>query len=176
VRKITATTPDGTAWTVRVVWQPRWKALARRFGGWRRKRRDSSSLLDGVDVPTGGGGGGHHGGGGVLDSLFDDIVIAIVVIIGLVVAGALFWWVLLPLLLLALDAIVVVVLLALAIPARVLLRRPWTVEAVRRAAGGGEWFATEVVGWREALRTRDEIADKIRLGYPAPVVGSLQRR
>jgi hypothetical protein len=27
-------------------------------------------------------------------------------------------------------------------------------------------FATDVVGWREALRTRDGIVDKIRLGYP----------
>jgi hypothetical protein len=174
VRAITATTPDGVAWTVRVIWQPRWRPLARRFGGWRRRRKgvDLSGPLDGVDVPTGGGG---SGGGGVFDSLFDDLAIAILVIIGLVVAGALFWWLILPLLLLAVDILVVVVLFALAIPARVLFRRPWTVEAVTKSGSDADRFVTDVVGWRPALRTRDDIVDKIKLGYPTPVLPELRR-
>src|SRR5256885_987946 len=59
VRTATVPAPAGRTWRVRVVWQPRWRALARRYGGWRRKRRggDLSDLAMG-------GGGGHSGGGG----------------------------------------------------------------------------------------------------------------
>ncbi|MGC9667839.1 hypothetical protein ACNTMW_14950 [Planosporangium sp. 12N6] len=174
MRTITTSSPDGTEWKVRVVWQPRWRALARRFGGWRRNRRKGGVDIGGLDVPTGGGGGG---GDGFLGGLADDILVAIAVIVFLIVVGALFWWVLLPLLLLVVDLVVVILLLAVAIPARVLFRRPWTVEAARSVPDGGEeYFATEVVGWRHALGTRDEIAEKLRMGYPAPVTGALARR
>jgi hypothetical protein len=155
MRTVTATAPDGGTWDVRVVWQPRWRALARRFGGWRRKRRKG----DGPDVD-----------GGVLEifSVGDDIVAALIAIVGLIVFGLLFWFLLLPLALLVVDIVVVLILLALAIPARILLRRPWTVEAVRRTQGEAEKrVSAQVVGWRNALRTRDEIADKLRAGFPA---------
>lgn len=192
------TAPNGTDWTVRVVWEPRWRALARRFGGWRRKRREKREfdLPDGVDavgeitsaagrspgprgggsgdgVGTGGGGGGGGigggGGGGGLGNL--DFGEATLVIVGLllafILAAVLFWWLLLPLLLLLLDIVVVVILLLVAIVARVLFRRPWTVEA-RSAAG--ESVTAEVVGWRAALRRRDELADELRRGMrPAAV-------
>jgi hypothetical protein len=173
MRTVTATAPTGVGWAVRVVWLPRWRPLARRFGGWRRKHRGPDvDLTPGLDVPSGGG-----GGGGFLDGLADDLAVAVVVIVGLLLFGLLAWWVLIPLLLLAVDAIVVVLLFVVAILTRVLLRRPWTVEATTPAAGGGEdRFATEVVGWREALRSRDEIAGKLRAGYPAPVVGTLHHR
>lgn len=160
VRTITATTPDGTPWRVRVIWQPRWRALARRFGGWRRKRRrrDNSGGLDGMDVPTSGGGGS------------DDWAVAILVIVGLIVVGGAFWWLLLPLLLVLIDAIVIMVLLAGGIATRVLLRRPWTVEATNSAVESDDpRFTTDVVGWREALRVRDEIAANIERGHPQPV-------
>ncbi len=117
----------------------------------------------------GGHSGGFHagggGGGGWFDSLGDDVVVGIVVIAGLILFAGLFWWVLLPLLLLVLDAIVVACLLAVAIPARVLLRRPWTVEA--RCDRTGERYRIDVVGWRAALRTRDRIAGQLRDGQPA---------
>jgi hypothetical protein len=173
---VNAVAPDGVAWAVRVVWRPRWRPLARRFGGWRRKRRHGDvDLTSGLDLPSGGGRGG--GGGGFFDGLADDLLVGIVVIVGLVVFGLLAWWLLIPLLLLAVDAVVVLLLLAAAIPARVLLRRPWTVEAATSVAGGGQnWFAAEVVGWRQALRVRNDIAEQLRAGRPAPVVGTLQRR
>ena len=79
-----------------------------------------------------------------------------------VVAAALFWWVLLPLLLVIFDFVVVLILLLVSIVGRALFRRPWTVEAT--AAGNGEHFTAEVVGWRAALRRRDEIAELLRRG------------
>ncbi|GIH16410.1 hypothetical protein [Rugosimonospora africana] len=236
MRTVTVSTPDATVWRVRVAWQPRWRPLARRFGGWRRKRRrdrfdpgdldelgnlddggsgghhagggagpgaghggggtgggHSGGSGDGSGGGTGGGSGGGHGGGsgggaggghgggsgggfhlggggggggGWFDNLGDDILVGIVVIVGLVLFAGVFWWVLLPLLLVVLDAVVVACLLAVAIPARVLLRRPWTVEA--RCDRTGERYRTDVVGWRAALRTRDRIAGELRDGRPAP--------
>jgi hypothetical protein len=130
---------------------PRWRALARRFGGWRRRRRgdDWGAGLDqfsGVGLP-------------------DDFVAAIVMIIAAILFALLFWFLLLPLLLLMVDLVVVIILLALAIPARMLLRRPWTVEAVTAGPDGAERrFTTETVGWRRALQARDEIVKKLRGG------------
>jgi hypothetical protein len=151
--------PEGTAWSVRVVWAPRWRALARRFGGWRAKRSGSSgdvvdgALQAGGDIPTSGGGGG-------LD-LGDEIAAIVVILVAFVLGVALFWWVLLPLLLVLLDVVVVMVLLVVSIVARVLFRRPWTVEVT---APGRDRLTTRVVGWRAALRHRDEIADSLRRG------------
>ncbi len=159
------TAPDDTRWTVRVVWEPRWRALARRFGGWRRKRKrrdgDSGDLVDGAvqigDAATSGSGRGRAGG----FDLGEAIIVVVVVFLAVIAAAALFWWVLFPLLLIAVDLMIVLVLLVVALVGRVLFRRPWTVEAT---AGDGERVVAEVVGWRAALRRRDEIAESLRLG------------
>jgi hypothetical protein len=144
--------PDGTQWTVRVVWVPRWRALARRFGGWRHKRKRK-----GVDVDPG------DAASGVLDigSAGDEILVVVVIFIGVILAAVLFWWVLLPLLLVVLDLLIVLILLAVGVVARVLFRRPWTVEAT---AEGAETIQDGVVGWRAALRRRDELAEQLRAG------------
>jgi hypothetical protein len=153
VRTIVATTPAGTQWRVRVVWQPRWQALTRRFAAWRRK----------------GGGGGDWDGAAALDAA-DNLLVGLAMMVGIILFGLLFWFLLLPLLLLVVDLLVVLVLLALAIPARVLLRRPWTIEAVAAAPNGRERrLVTQTVGWRKALAMRDEIIRKIREGHPDPV-------
>lgn len=131
-----------------MVWEPRWHALARRYGGWRQDKKRRKD--DGIDVPD-------------LDGLgaIDDFWVGVAVIIGLIVFGLLFWWLLLPLLLLVLDVVAVGVLLVVGVLGRVLFRRPWKVQAT----GGAD--AAEVtawvVGWRAALRTRDEMADRLRL-------------
>jgi hypothetical protein len=168
--------PSGAEWTVRLVWQPRWRSLWRRFRAWRRHRK---SDLDVVDVPLGGGGGDGGGGGGLpggrghggfLDSVGDDFWIVVAV-----VAVALFavfaWWVLVPVLLLFLDAVVVAVLLVAAVPLRVLFRRPWTVAASLDGEQAPAGFAVQVVGWRAARAARDEIADRIRAGLPPAPTG-----
>src|SRR5262249_8622723 len=154
----------GSDWRIRVVWRPRWAALAGRIGVWRRNRRNRRRGDADLGVIS-----------GMLDTVGDKLLLDILAMLGVVVGGLLFWWLLLPLLLIAVDAVVVAVLLALAIPARVLFRQPWTVEAATGSGAGEEWFATQVVGWREALRTRDEIAGRLRTGDPAPVVGALRR-
>jgi hypothetical protein len=173
VNTVEVTGPDGAVWQVRVAWMPRWRALARRFGGWRRARRDpvrpparrsgggDGDLSGLANVDT----GGHGGGWG---DLGDDILIAILVIIGMIVFGLLFWWVLLPLTLLVVDGVVVVALAVVAIPARILFRRPWTVEAVCR----DERVELPVVGWRRATDVRDELAARIARGdRTLPLVG-----
>jgi hypothetical protein len=169
VRTISVTALEGIAWNVRVVWVPRWRALARRFGGWRAKRTGrSDEVVDGVlqvgsDIPTSGRGG--DGGSG----LGDDIAGIVIVLVAFVLGVALFWWVLLPVLLVMLDVVAVLVLLAVSIIARVLFRRPWTVEAT---APGHDRLTTHVVGWRAALRRRDEIADSLRRGLRPEAVPS----
>lgn len=173
VRTVRGVGADGGTWTVRVVWQPRWRALARRFGGWRRRRREDGLDLGGADVPT--TGGGHHGGAGP-DGLADDILAAIAVIVAMIVVGLLFWWVLLPLLLLAVDALVVIVLLAVAIPARVLLGRPWTVAAVTHNGNGRRQLVEiPIVGWRNALQARDRLAEQLRQGLHPDALAYLHR-
>src|SRR5689334_5283499 len=78
VRTVIVEGPGGDTWQVRVAWEPRWRALARRFGGWRRSRTKGDSGLGdlNVDLPSG---GGHHGGG--WGDLGDDIFVGIAVIV-----------------------------------------------------------------------------------------------
>lgn len=139
----------------------------RRFGAWRRKRKGEAS--SGNDLS----GCGDLAGCGSGDGDLAAIVLGIVLfILGVLV----FWFILLPLLLLIVDILVVVLLLLIAIPARVLFRRPWTVEAAYDDGQTEQIFSTDVVGWRRALETRDDIAAKLRQGYPAPIVGTLRTR
>ncbi|HEX5597250.1 MAG TPA: hypothetical protein VFX61_14725 [Micromonosporaceae bacterium] len=176
MKAVVVTAPDKTRWTVRVAWEPRWRSLARRFGGWRRKPKDRSNnvgdAVDGAaqvgDAATSGRGGG--GGGGF--DLGDAVFVIVVLFFAVIAAAVLFWWVLLPLLLIVIDIAVVLVLLAVAIAGRVLFRRPWTVEAT---AGSGERIRAEVVGWRAALRRRDEIAELLRRGQ-RPAADAVRRR
>jgi Zn-dependent protease with chaperone function len=148
---VAAVSPAGVEWSVRVVWEPRWRALARRFGGWRRRRKDAGGSGGGWDLPFPDVNG--------LDG--DGCLVAIGVVLAIIVFGLLFWWLLLPLLLLFLDLVAVVLLLVIGIVARVLFRRPWIVQAT---AITGETVTVNVVGWRRALRRRDELAEQLRHG------------
>ncbi|MDY7088672.1 MAG: hypothetical protein SYR96_26645 [Actinomycetota bacterium] len=167
MRTVEVTTPSGQRWGVRVVWEPRWRVMARRFGGWRAKRRHDDVgpgdvLSGGADVSSNVG----SSGGGGSSGLSDELAVIAVVLFALVAVGVLFWWVLLPLLLIILDGLIVLALLLVSVAARVLFRRPWIVRAT---SGRGEVTEVEVVGWRAALRRRDEIAESLRTGLkPAP--------
>jgi hypothetical protein len=171
MRTVVVTAPEGTRWSVRVVWAPRWRILARRFGGWQARRsvRGGDVVEGTLDFSNSGGGGG----GGGLSGLDHDFAAIVLILIVFVLAAALFWWVLLPLLLLVLDGVIVLILLAVSVVARVLFRRPWKVEAT---APGHLGFTAEVVGWRAALRRRDEIAGSLSNGLrPETVPGPVHR-
>ena len=60
-----------------------------------------------------------------------------------------------------LDVILVILLLLGGVAARVLFRRPWTIEA---EADSGERFTRQVVGWTASDRVRHEMADGLRHG------------
>jgi hypothetical protein len=147
VRSVEAVDPQGRTWRVRVLWLPRHSLLVRRFGGWRRRRRDKDSWLDPFD--------------GIPGADVDDLVFGVLVVVGLVLVVGLAWWVVLPLLLLVLDALIIALLLVAGVAVRVLLRRPWSVEAT---PSEGEPLTRSVVGWRAALRERDALAAALRLG------------
>ncbi|MFF5082878.1 hypothetical protein ACFY36_38045 [Actinoplanes sp. NPDC000266] len=155
MRTVEVTAPDGTRWDVRVVWEPRWRVMARRFGGWRAKRREDigpgDALSGGAEVSSEVGGSGGN--------LNDEFVVIAIVFFAFVLAAVLFWWVLLPLLLIVLDALIILLLLAASVVARVLFRRPWIVRAT---AATGETTEEEVIGWRAALRRRDAMAAALR--------------
>lgn len=116
-----------------------------------------------VDLP-----GGHAGSGGSsgwdldwLDDGFALVVAAVLALVAFVVAAAVLWWVLLPLLAVVVDAALVVVVFVVGLVARVVLRRPWTVQAT---SSRGDRLTRKVVGWRHALRQRDEMVSALRNG------------
>jgi hypothetical protein len=167
--------PESPAWTVRVLWVPRHRALVRRFGGWgRRHSPDSGPGEPHVSDPgpwgadwdvasppsnarTSSSSSPSEGDGGWLDGDFEGILVfALFVVVGLAV-----WFVAIPLALILVDAAALAVLLVGGILARVLLRRPWTVEA---ASSSGHRLTRRVVGYRNALRVRDEAAEGLRRG------------
>jgi hypothetical protein len=115
-----------------------------------------------VDLPGGHGGGG--GGGwdlGGLDEGFAVVVAVVLALVAVIVAAAAFWWVVLPLLTVVVDAAVVVILFVAGFVARVVFRRPWTVQAT---SSRGDRLTRKVVGWRHALRQRDEMVSALRNG------------
>lgn len=115
-----------------------------------------------VDLPGGHGGGG--GGGwdlGGLDEGFAVVVAVVVALVAVIVAAAAFWWVVLPLLAVVVDAAIVVILFVAGFVARVVFRRPWTVQAT---SSRGDRLTRQVVGWRHALRQRDEMVSALRNG------------
>jgi hypothetical protein len=89
--------------------------------------------------------------------------------IGIAIAVALLVFLFLPLIGVALEIALLIALLSSGIVGRVLLRRPWTVEAInldhpRQSA------AFAVKGWRRSGRAIDELTTKIpALGLPQEI-------
>jgi hypothetical protein len=146
--------PDGRRWSVRRRWLPRmgaetvWGRFHRRF------RQAMRRVGDAADADP-----------GCLDVLGEGLVAAVLVIIGLL----LLVFVVLPLLIAIVDVLIVVLLGLLSIVARVLLRRPWTVEATAATTDGSEPLVWKVVGWRASGDKVDEVADALVAGvHPQP--------
>ena len=124
-------TPNGT-WVVRrrwVKWRPRWLWRRRRKEGEEPAPGDSGwSAIDFLDLPD-----------------LDWLAIIVVAIVALV----LFVFFVLPALVFVLQLLIFLVLLGATIVLRVVLRRPWVIEAGPLGAEtpGMQWA---VVGWWEA--------------------------
>ena len=86
----------------------------------------------------------------------EAFVLAVGVVIFLI-AMVLFGW---PIVLLGIDAIWLLLIGTLGLLGRVVLRRPWRVEAVSDAERR-QWY---VQGFRNAGTERDELARRFRLG------------
>ncbi|HVY77020.1 MAG TPA: hypothetical protein VG898_00760 [Solirubrobacterales bacterium] len=140
-----ATSPDGTRWRVRRRWLDRpLPDLRKRFRELRRENVGEDAL-DGLFVIDFG------------DSVWASIGLAIAVLLLVVV--------LLPVLGIALELILIVLLLGSGLVGRVILRRPWTVEAqsldVERLSA-----SYAVKGWRRSGRAAAEIATAIETSGP----------
>lgn len=135
------TAPDGGRWRVRRRWMERTfdpiESLRRHFGDAFKGR--GFDPLDGFDF-------------------FDSVTVT------LVIAGALLLilFVILPLLGVAAELIVVLAALGFGLFSRLVLRRPWIVEA--KPLGGGETRRIAVRGWRASARAVDEVASRISAG------------
>lgn len=148
--------PEGVRWRVRRRWAPRHNGLLRRFNAWRAKRRAEgkggrdSKLLDFIDIPL------------VGESL-TGVLVGIALMIGFVVSVLLLWFVVFPFVLLVVDLLIVILLAALGTAARVLLGRPWTIEATSDTGATRTWNVAGALRSRRACR---EAAEALASGTP----------
>ena len=155
------TTPQGATWTVRRRWVPRlgtetlWGRFHRRF----RRVFDRLRPKD-VDIPD----------PGCLELLAEGFVAGLAILVALLVAV----FVVVPLLVAVVDVAIVLLLAALGVLGRIVLRRPWVVEAVR--AGGDEVIRWHVVGWRASGEHRDRVAEYLASTGTVPPDGSATGR
>jgi hypothetical protein len=142
--EVTAT--DGGRWLVRRRWIPYRGGIGLRVRlRLRRLTRADKEVIGTFEPPL--FDGLANLGLGLL------LVAAIVVIL-------LFGW---PLVLVLLDLVWLLLVLTLGLLGRVLLRRPWRVEALGPRAVRHEW---RVVGFRAAGRQRDDVVRRLQGGLP----------
>lgn len=97
----------------------------------------------------------------------DNLPLAIAIAVGV----ALLVLVLLPLIGVAIEIVLLILLLSSGIAGRVLLRRPWIVEAVNLTHPQRS-VAFAVKGWRQSSQAIDELAAAVRAsGQPEQVSG-----
>lgn len=132
--------PDGRTWKVHRRW-------VHRRVSWRGpKGRRALDFVDGADFL------------GFADELPVIGVIALA-LAGLLLGIAAVVFVI-PAMLFVLELSFVLVAIGLGVAARILFRRPWTVEA--RVAGTSEGREWKVVGWRASGELVDTLAERIR--------------
>jgi hypothetical protein len=139
------TSPDGDRWQVRRRWLDR--GLPKLGKGFRRGREEAedSGFLDGAF--------GFEGLAGTAVAL-----VAIAVAVAVVV-------VLLPLIGVALELVLLILLFTSGLFGRIVLRRPWTVEAID-LDDGERSVAFAVKGFGEAGRAAEELAVTISASGP----------
>lgn len=136
--------PDGRNWKVRRRWTER--PVSRLRERWRRSRRE----VDGEDVFDG--------------LMFIDGVEGFGAIGAALAIGALVL-LLLPLVGVALELVVLLLVIAYGLFARVVLRRPWIVDAVD-VEDGEERVAFAVKGWRDSSAALRELRTAIAAAGP----------
>lgn len=165
--KRTARTPEGRRWRVGRRWLPADRTSLRRRRREGDRRRDDAVDADPSDVGKRSGDGDGDGGwleradgdggrgfdfGDLLDGESFAIGLVLVVVLGLL------FLLVFPLL----EAVIVVVLLAGTVASRVVLRRPWRVEAQLldgdRPRARAHW---DVVGFRRSGRVAREVAEHL---------------
>lgn len=136
---MTVRSPDGTTWRVGRRWWP-WSPRQREID-----RPDAADLID-------------LGGA-------DDVLGAVVVVFTVIVLVVILFTVVLPFIALAVELILLLLAFFWGIAARLVLRRPWTIQA--RASDGREltWRAK---GFRRSGRVRDAVAEALARGEADP--------
>lgn len=141
--KTRITAPDGAEWAVGRRWMTR---EVRRSWKWRRGA--SGDLIAGGNFP-----GSDWAG--------DSLGSAVLILLGVIIVAL----VLVPLLLFGIELIVVGCVLAASVAGRVLLGRPWTVEArTLGPAGSDRSLEWSVPGWRRSGKVIDAIAEDLTAG------------
>lgn len=137
-------------------WTPRLgsETLSGRF-----RRRIKGTVTRGRNIAE--GGDALDVGCLALDDLFVGLAVAIVAIA--VVLLAIF--VVVPLLVAIIDVVLLALLALLGLVARIVFRRPWTVEA---RADDGTSHRWKVVGWRASQERCDEVAGLLAAGITPP--------
>lgn len=145
--------PDGTAWVVRRRWMP---------------GRDTSSLWDRFRRRVRHVGRRARGAGEGLDAAADGAELLGGTVAALVAAVAvvlLLVFVVVPLLLALAEVAALLVVAGLILMARVVLRRPWVVEAVPDAGVVQRW---DLVGWQASGAACLAVAQRLEAGILPP--------
>ncbi|HYF45618.1 MAG TPA: hypothetical protein VD926_05360 [Acidimicrobiales bacterium] len=143
----TVTDPSGRSWTVHRRWHLRDRDRERR--AWARESlRDAWDWLEG------------------LDALAE--VPAIGIIAGIAAVVVVLVLVFIPIVILVGELLVLVSVVAGTLVARVVFRRPWTIEA---KASDGEVRRWEVVGWRASGDHVRFVREQLEHGMPLPPEG-----
>lgn len=143
--------PDGRQWTVTRRWTPRWvgrgpraRLAAARQARAQRKGDNRLRWYDWLDIP-------HFGDS---PGAFLAVIVVVILLVVMILWG-------LPLILSLIDVVLLAIAVLLSAIARVVFRRPWTVEAV---ASDGERRTRQVVGWSASGRAVEEWAELLRHG------------
>lgn len=154
-------TPLADEWRIRRRWLPHRDGIGVRSRVEQRKRwrskQPNEQLQDGsgrwYDHLDPGVGCGDDAGAGIV------VVLAIALVVLIVVGGG-------PVLLLGIDLLWLTVVGTVSVVGRVVLRKPWSVEATSPSGERREW---KVRGFRDAGRLRDLLAGELERGLdPRP--------
>lgn len=123
---------------------PRWRRLVKRRAAHGSNGKATTRWNDGADLAT-----------------YFEPFVTIAAVVGVI---ALMIWFGIPLLLFVLETLWLLVLLIVGIAAKVLLRRPWTIEAAKRGSAAHTW---QIVGWQASSASIERLAEEIRTsGWP----------